>query len=388
MSAKQKRCRDPVSYYQSPTASPPNKKRKHRLPVRSHHPSQSSVAVPIAVKKAVKNSQGNRCWLCNQKEHKKDRPLEIAHVLPQAMSKRPYFESHHKSGRTQLNNIHDTANLIALCKICHFAFDIDEWTFLPQDMASWIRSVKADPKKDFVRECNMKRNIVFQRFRLVGEPDSEASCDEHFRSSFTNEPLKMWPGEAGAVILRNTSILTNPKDDLDEVIEEFDALRKIWMKYKNPCSSQACPICKTGRDGKESGRDNLDQDEDGDDGNGGNEKRRRISPRKRLDGTRNSSKTSHKSHRYETCQSSTHANRSMRATTHDHSRAQKPRHVSRKTNKSSNHKKSALYDKSVPYSHREGYTWANTTANELMAIWQGLPYIKQANGQITITRVL
>lgn len=45
------------------------------------------------------------------------------------------------------------------------------------------------------------------------------------------------------------------------------------------------------------------------------------------------------------------------------------------------HKKSSLYDTSVPYSYRKGYTWAGTTANESMAIWQGLPYIKHNNGQ-------
>ena len=39
-----------------------------------------------------------------------------------------------------------------------------------------------------------------------------------------------------------------------------------------------------------------------------------------------------------------------------------------------------------PYSYRKGYTWAGTTANELMAIWQGLPYVKHNNGQITLTQ--
>lgn len=58
----------------------------------------------------------------------------------------------------------------------------------------------------------------------------------------------------------------------------------------------------------------------------------------------------------------------------------------RKRNKSSHHKKSPLGDESVPYGHREGYTWATTTANELMARWQGLPYIKHGDGRITITQ--
>src|SRR2546430_16124980 len=79
----------PLPYSQSSTDKPSKRKRKScRLPLRSHHPSQSSVDVPLTVKNAVKASQGERCWLCSQKAHKKNRPLEIAHTLQQAMSKR------------------------------------------------------------------------------------------------------------------------------------------------------------------------------------------------------------------------------------------------------------------------------------------------------------
>lgn len=45
-------------------------------------------------------------------------------------------------------------------------------------------------------------------------------------------------------------------------------------------------------------------------------------------------------------------------------------------------KKSSFYDISVPCSYRKGDTWAGITANELMAIWQGLPYVKHNNDQI------
>src|SRR5438045_3750008 len=58
------------------------------------------------------------------------------------------FVMHHKSGRTQLNNIHDTRNLLALCKICHFAFDNKEWTFLPADMTTWIQDAKGEVEGD------------------------------------------------------------------------------------------------------------------------------------------------------------------------------------------------------------------------------------------------
>ena len=53
-----------------------------------------------------------------------------------------------------------------------------------------------------------------------------------------------------------------------------------------------------------------------------------------------------------------------------------------------NGKKSSLYDTSVPYSYRKGYTWAGTTANELMAIWQAyrMPSTITAKSKNIVTR--
>jgi HNH endonuclease len=358
------------------------KQRKSPRPPLSHHPSQSSVDVPVHVKNSVKAAQGNRCWLCNQKAHKRHRPLEIAHILPQASHQRIHFLNNHKSGRTQLSNIHDAANLMALCKICHYAFGSGEWTFLPRDLATWVQAAEADPEKNFIPEWNSKRDIVFRRYRLVDDPDSEASRDKHFKSAFTNELFKVWPGEIGVAILGN-QILTNLAlpDELEDVDKEFTKLREIWKRYKSPCSNQECLICRPEGDDNED-MNHMDRPEDNDNDNDGNEggkggnyqKSGRRSLRNRLE------KLSRPSRRYETrSHTISHANHSMRATTHSHS----PR--IRNTSRRSKHNKSVLYDKSVPYSHREGYTWANTTANELMARWQGLPYIKQADGQIIIT---
>lgn len=147
-----------------------------------------------------------------------------------------------KSGRTQLDNIHNIANLVALCSICHFAFDSKEWTFLPKDMATWVQDAKAKPERDFVQESNSRRTIEFRRWRLKNDPDSKASCDDHFKSTVTNEPFKIQPGEGGVVILGNggiDAIPTNKTDkDLTKAIEEYEELKKIWMRYDNPCSKQ------------------------------------------------------------------------------------------------------------------------------------------------------
>ncbi|KAI9772873.1 MAG: hypothetical protein M1840_008755 [Geoglossum simile] len=102
---------------------PSKQKRTSGVSPRSHHPSQSSIDVPTVVKAQVKASQDNRCWLCDQKAYKRFRPLQICHIFPQAISKRFKFVKHHKSSRTQLDNIHNVRNLVALCSICHLAFD-------------------------------------------------------------------------------------------------------------------------------------------------------------------------------------------------------------------------------------------------------------------------
>jgi hypothetical protein len=305
---------------------------------------------------------------------------------------------HHKSGRTQLANIHDRKNLVAFCSICHLAFDDKEWTFLPTDMAAWLQDAKAEPERDFIREINSQRDIEFRRWRLKNDSESEASKDEHYVSAFTNEPIKAWPGEVGAVILGNPAIVGIPTTEADiiEAIRLYRKLNEIWMEYNILCSEQECPLCSRKGDDKESdgdvnqdgeydeGSEEDDDDNEGENGGLNNQKKRRMPPQE----PQSPLKISPKSHKYQTRQFS--AVTPIRATTHGRSKVSMPQHITRKKNKCSNHKKSAPYssipyDKSVPYSHRVGYTWVNTTSNELMAIWQGLPYIKHADGQITIT---
>ena len=84
------------------TADKPSKRKKSRQ-LQSHHLLQSSIDVPLAVKEAVKASQGKRC------ANKRYRPLEIAHVLPQAARQRPRSVEYHKAGLIQLDNIHDAS---------------------------------------------------------------------------------------------------------------------------------------------------------------------------------------------------------------------------------------------------------------------------------------
>jgi hypothetical protein len=360
------------------------------------------------------------------------------------------FVMHHKFGRTQLDNIHDTANLMALCKICHFAYDSDEWTFLPADITTWLQEAKAEIDEaeinakaeideaeineeaeideaevdeaevdeeteveeaevdeaevdeetevdgeaeingDFIRRRNAQRDIEFRRWRLIYDPDSEASRDGSYTSAFTNEPIKRWLGEAGVAILGIAAISETPTfpgmdEELRNALDTYGELLRIWRNYKRPCSKGDCRICKDGDDEDDKGDDEddkgddeddkgdndddeNDEDDEGDNGQS-DQKKRRMSRRGQQDG---SSKPPPKSR--QTGQSSTRklrsGNRSIRTTTPGRSKVSMPRHITRKRNKSSQRKTSALYDKSVPYSHREGYTFAKCTANDMMRMWQ------------------
>jgi hypothetical protein len=194
---------------------------------------------------------------------------------------------------------------------------------------------------------------------IVAKSDFEASNDPHFLSAFTNEPTKVWTGEIGAVIIRNYAALESLQVDTEtaDALRQYFRLFFIWREYNHPCSQENCPLCRP----KEK-PDNLGEgeDQDGeknqvDDGSeqGPSRKKRRMAlpkPRK-----------------YETRQSV--------AATRTHNSSMPKKDI---------WEQSAPYDTSVPFSHRKGYTFYNTTANELIAMMCKLPYIKQTNGQITL----
>ena len=75
-----------------------------------------------------------------------------------------------------------------------------------------VQDAEAEPERDFIQDINSQRNIEFKRWRLKNDPESKASQDAHYVSAIkvTNEPIKTWPGEVGAVVLGNGSILTTP----------------------------------------------------------------------------------------------------------------------------------------------------------------------------------
>lgn len=169
--------------------------------------------------------QDNRCWLCTRKAHKTRRRLEIAHIFPRAISKRIQFETHHKRNRLQMANIDNTANLIALCLVCHHAFNLAEWTFLPDDMSAWIQAANVEPGKNFIPIWNSQRDIKYRPWQLALDLLSQASQDKNFNSTFTNNPLKRWRGEVGALILSRSYLwaidVENPTTSLVKALQEY-----------------------------------------------------------------------------------------------------------------------------------------------------------------------
>ncbi|KAH0556774.1 hypothetical protein GP486_005437 [Trichoglossum hirsutum] len=353
---------------------PPKRKRKSQVHPRSHHPSQSSIDVPTSTKIQVKASQDNRCWLCNQKAHKKFRPLQICHLYPQALSKRFKFVSHHKSSRTQLDNIHSVRNLVPLCSICHHAFDQEEWTFLPKDMAALVQDAKAKPEGDPILEYNAQEDMEFRRWRLQIDPDSEAGQDSHYVSAFTDRPIQMWRGEVGVLILRNAAILETPKTQemdvkLKKALDIYHELMKIWTSFDKPCSVDQCQICS------HKGGDNKADKDEGDEGNEGDKRDERDEEGEgdeedQEDGTDEEDERDEGSQPSSKAKKTTHWDQLNDTRSTNRSRYNTTRNANQKENKPNRQKKSALYDKSVPYSHREGYTFARCTANDLMKMWQ------------------
>lgn len=287
--------------------------------------------------------------------------------------------------------------MVGLCEICHHAFDGGQWTFLPFEMEAWISELKADPK--MIRTYNSRRDIVFQRMLLRPDPNSKAFQDEAFRSAFVRNPHKVWQGEVGVVLLRNSFILMETRSRMElevrEALNRYHELQGIWINTQNPCSLKDCFLCENEEnqiDGNEQQKDkNNDDDVDSDSDNNNlgpnndensNGKKRppknkkhpkskkhhknnnRSSAKDRQDVRRSKSIQQQTQGTYFTTRPVKHLIRGRKRV----KRRVKKRAVER--NKGDDWMCTTPYDESIPYSHRYGYTWANTTSNELMAMWQ------------------
>lgn len=239
---------------------------------------------------------------------------------------------------------------------------------------NWVRRIEAAPQ--IIQEYNSQRSIVFRRLLLAPDPDSKAFQDTHYKSAFTDNPTKIWPGEPGVVIVRPpTALPPDPTAELQETLDDFGALQRLWHAYKSPCSEENCPICQSksdGKQGKEDDKDDKDDEYDDEDDD-----------RSEEDGEEDSEEDSEEDEEgNEDISSSRKSRKGISKRQPDTTGQQFPQDVNaKKSTLASKHRKklknterdwmtSAPYDESIPYSHRYGYTWAGTTSNDLMKLWQ------------------
>lgn len=164
---------------------------------------------------------------------------------------------------------------MALCSVCHWAYDAGEWVFVPNDMAEWKVEVVARPRIIF--EYNEKKDIVYRRVLLIADPDTAAFYDEAYQSAFSTHATMGWSGEVGVVMLR--PLPDNPYNASPEVKRswnDFKAIRDLWGDYEDQCRNESCDLCHMDNNDQDSGlkdgiSDSATSDEDLSDNHGSQE---------------------------------------------------------------------------------------------------------------------
>lgn len=299
---------------------------------------------------------------------------------------------HHKDGRTQLDNIHHRRNLLALCHICHWAFDSEQWCFLPEHLTAWLQDIQASPER--ILHYNTLENVKWKRLLLEPDPQSIAMQDAYFRAAFDDMPVKHWPGEAGAVIIRNASIISATSSTMDtetkNAIRDYRALLNIWSEYQHPCTLLICKICippvqEEMDDIDEDNGDTEEDEEEKKDKNDSDEKDDENEDEGHEDEEDADSKAKNKKTLFgrqgKKARMPGRAKKIVKAHVGRYGRRAS---IAKRTDKPKRRKgqerdwlTTEPYDESVPYSHRYGYTYAHATSNDRIRYWcmgHGLPF--------------
>lgn len=288
---------------------------------------------------------------------------------------------------------------MAFCKVCHKAFDENEWDFYPEDMSEWISILKQKPESR--REMNSWRDIMFHRILVQPSPRSNAYADEHYRSAFVNEPVKLWKGEPGVQLIRGhgrVMPVISKRDEHYSVMKTLQTLRETWVDFEDECTVENCRLCILTKpeenDMQEIDEDeilNEDQDIDEEllDENDGRDQDPDYNPG--YDGVCD----------IENGRSTTNHRKPLeikgysKISTKDHSRTSalgphRPWNVKfiarpvkrliqgrkalpawpKRPGRERDWLNSRPYDESIPYSHQYGYTYATYTSNDWIASWR------------------
>lgn len=297
------------------------------------------------------------------------------------------FSLHHSLTHTLLSNLHDQSNLIPLCKICHTAFDDDEWTFFPEDMTDWIKELQINESAKM--EYNVRRDIKFRRVLLSPFP-SDAYNDQDYRSAFVNEPIKQWKGEAGVLIIRNfsTSGLVATDASVANILASFKALHQAWMDITIKCALEDCDLCNHLKSLEKANEDTLESDDEDENENGDEDDEKDQNEAGDIPESPNSNNKGKENENDDK-----EDRKRKRASTQGQSQARNYEFVTRPIKRLIYGRKSLSkemkakiqkrederepdwmltkpYDESIPYSHRHGYTYRNSTSASAMATWQ------------------
>jgi hypothetical protein len=263
-------------------------------------------------------------------------------------------------GRILAHNIHDRDNLIALCTICHFAYDNDEWIIISEHITTWRQRLEATPR--LVNEYRSQKGMLYRRLLLAPAGASTASGDPHYASAFVNRPTKEWGGEPGVLMVRPL----DPREAdaaLEKAVDDFQVVRTLWRRFVSPCVREDCAFCK----GKDTAKQRVEEEEDDDDDEDGGGGIREGHGKDGDAGEREEDSEEEEEEEEEEDRSS----RQRKSLKRECRKQVNPcAEKIRKKLRGPDWENSAPYDESVPLSYRWGYTWANTTSNELMEMWQ------------------
>ena len=181
--------------------------------------------------------------------------------------------------------------------------------------------------------------------------------------------------------MRTLSFPPDPPAELKDALADFGTLQRIWFNYKSPCSKENCPICQSKSDKKRGQEDDKDDKDDKENGEDEDENEDEEDEEEEDDSNEEDSEEDEEGNK-DISSSRKSRKRKSKKQQDSTSTGLQDVNVAKKSTRASKHRKflmgtrerdwmtSAPYDESVPYSHRYGYTWAGTTSNELMQMWQ------------------
>lgn len=186
-------------------------------------------------------------------------------------------------------------------------------------------------------------------------------------------------GEPGITLIRSLpSTLVTPTPELRDMWNDVIKLQNLWITVEDPCVDEQCIICRH-QSSEEleqvhdtSHSSSIDHDEEVEDEGEKNEykgiKKNRRKDRKNAKNDENAGTNRKSQKRNHDVQSdSKNRNPSKRLKTN---KSRRTKNDHRRPDEERDWMTSRPYDKSIPYSHRYGYTFANMTSNDWIERWK------------------